>query len=245
MKKKNSEDSKRIKNLVGSKAMWELPEPVSILQFVQNDVNMTQIAFESHINKPIAVDDVFAAFLASTGNAIDPLPWIAIKPWLDNTREELDQFWIAFNSALAIQERMWCCDGDKYVSWANERIIIKIVARIRELSELDNSNTDECLMLQIKLAEWVMSAVESNPQSLRRMLTLLKKPHSLNDLTNRDRTNLNVFTAFVKLVATDKKLPTKKQVAIASCLVKEKRRLSRSLSELGLSGLPEAPKSSK
>ncbi len=239
-------NSSRAKKLVGDPAIWELPDPISITPYEEDGIRMTQISFESHLIqcKPVAVDKVFEAFLNLPKTAIDQFPWLAIKPWLDNTKEEVSKFWQAFSKASAIQERMWCLEGDKQVTWANERLVVDQVNHLRNLINSENFNTDDHYFHVIKLAEWLVHSVESEPQSLRRLYTLLKKPDSTKDCTNRERINRDVFFVFVKLVATQKKLPTKKQVEEASFLSKEKKMKSRAISELGLSGLPEALKSS-
>lgn len=240
-------NSSRAKKLVGDPAIWELPDPISITPYKEGGVRMTQISFESHLKqcKPVTVDKVFEAFLKLPENAIDQLPWLAIKPWLANTKDEVAKFWQEFSKASAIQERMWCLEGDKKVTWANERLVVDQVNYLRNLMNSEDFNLDDYHFHVIKLAEWVMHSVESEPSSLRRLYELLKKPQSISDRTNRERINREVFSAFIKLVATHKKLPTKKQVEEASFLSKEKRMKSRALLELGLSGLPEAPKSRK
>lgn len=143
---------------------------------------------------------------------------------------------------------MWCTSGDKFVTWQNERLLISMVHMTRKIL------TDEIkvpssigvfpfeVSFMVRMADWVMKAVETDPEASRRLHDLLKNPAAADDTTNRELINRSVFQAFARLVSVEQKIPSKRQVREAAYIAGDQNGrniASRAYRELGLNGLPK------
>jgi len=247
-KKTAAKGSSRKKKLVGPESNYVLPSPINVDIRLEKGERLTRLTFAHPVPSPVihSADTFFAQAFDQPEVLIDPAWWLVTKPWLQNTPVEIEEFWTSFNTAEAIQERMWCTSGDKFVSWQNERLLISTVHMTRRIltdeikvpSSIDIFPMEVTLMM--RLAEWVMKAVETDPAALRRLLTLLKNPKAANDTTNRERINRGVFESFARLVSVEQKLPSKKQVREGAYIADDdhgRSMASRAYDELGLSGL--------
>jgi hypothetical protein len=250
MDKKPTKNARK-KKLVGLASEYQTTPPISVERGEVDGTRLTKLIFPEPFPSPrtIPVDEVFAKAIIDPIMLVNPEWWYVIKPWLLNTSEEINAFWNSFNQPEAIQERLWCTEGDKFVTWRNERIILQMARKTRKIQTGDiqksPSITADIIELNFvnKLAEWVMDAVHEDPTSLRRLQTLINKPDAASDKTNRERTNRSVLEAFLTSVALHQKLPTKKTVREDSFISSDENGRSvawRALSELGLNGLPEA-----
>lgn len=248
---KNLGTTPRKKKLVGSAKTYVYPDPIFVEVSSHAGERRTRLTFAPPIPspEPQCPDRIFSEAIISPEILVDPALWFIIKPWLKNTPEEVETFWKSFNAPEAIQERYWNIDGDKFVTWSKERTLIHVVRAVRSIRSSEGNPTHSLTgsllegVLVDRLAEWVMDAVENDPGSLRRLLTLLKNPDATKDLTNRERVNRSVFEAFARAVAVHQRLPSKKQVREESFITSDANGRSiarRAFSELGLSGLPKA-----
>lgn len=248
---KKSGANSRKKKLVGSTKTYVYPDPIFVEVSSYAGERRTRLTFAPPIPspEPQCPDRIFAEAIISPEILVDPALWFVIKPWLKNTPQEVEAFWKSFNTPEAIQERLWNINGDKSVTWQKERALIQMVRKTQEILsvEIDPPPSTAIIppemVLMTNLAEWVMNAVEKDPESLRRLHTLLKNPEATKDLTNRERINRSVFEAFARTVAVHQRLPSKKQVrkdAFIRSDEKGRNIARRAFSELGLSGLPKA-----
>lgn len=217
---KKATTNSRKKKLVGPVSTYVMPSPIDVEIRTDRGERMTRLTFAHPLPSPVvhSADKFFAEAFEHPEVAVDPAWWLITKPWLQNEPAEVEEFWTTFNTAEAIQKRMWCTSGDKSVTWQNERLLIPMVHMTRKILSDEIKVPSSVglfpfeVTLMLKMAEWVMNAVETDPGSLRRLHTLLKNPEAANDTTNRERTNRGVFEAFARVVAVEQKLPTKKQV---------------------------------
>ena len=246
---KNPKTCSRKKKLIGPECAYVMQEPINVeTGTAENGERMTRLTFAHPLPSPVihSADKFFAQAFDHPEVLGDPAWWLVTKPWLQNDPAEVEVFWTAFNSAEAIQERMWCSNGDKFVTWQNERLLIPMVHMTRKILS-DEIKVPSSIgifpfevSLMFRLAEWVMKAVETDPESLRRLHTLLKKPAAANDTTNRERINRSVFESFARLVSVQQKLPCKKEVRKGAYIADDdngRRIAARAFDELGLSGL--------
>lgn len=243
--------STRKKKLVGLASDYQSIPPISVDSWERDGTRLTKLVFPEPLPSPrtIPVDEVFEKAILEPIMLVKTEWWYVIKPWLLNTSEEINAFWNSFNQPQAIQERLWCTEGDKFVTWRNERIILQMARTTRKIQtgDIQKSPSLKADFIELcfvnKLADWVMDAVHKDPPSLRRLQALLAKPDAASDKTNRERTNRSVLEAFLIAVALHQKLPTKKTVREDSFISSDdngRRIASRAFSELGLDGLPEA-----
>lgn len=245
---KKATTNSRKKKLVGPESAYVMQSPINVEIAINRGERMTRLTFAPPLPSPIihSADKFFADAFENPEILGDPAWWLVTKPWLQNEPAEVEEFWTAFNTAEAIQERMWCTSGDKSVTWQNERLLIPMVHMTRKILS-DEIKVPSSLgvfpfevSLMLRLAEWVMKAVETDPEALRRLHTLLKKPTAANDTTNRERINRSVFESFARLVSVQQKLPCKKEVREGAYIAGDengRRIAARAFDELGLSGL--------
>ena len=244
---KKTKTPSRKKKLVGPECAYIRQAPTEVEISTERGERLTRLTF-TFLPCPLtfSADKMFARAFNEPMVLLDPEWWLVIKPWLENTEVEVEAFWTKFNTAEAMQERIWCTNGDKSITWMNERLLIDMVHITKKLlsGELKAPQSMAIFPLEVELmnrmASWVMNAVESDPPSLRRLQTLLKNPKAANDTTNREIINRNVFGAFARLASVEHKLPTKKQVREGAYIADDdngRRIAARAYEELGLSGL--------
>lgn len=249
MHRKRSPSPPRKKKLFGPEHAYVVQEPIRVeTATAENGERMTKLTFSHPLPSPLihSADKAFAQAFEHPEDLVGFTWWFVIKSWLQNSPEEVEEFWEKFKSAEAIQERMWCTRGDKSVTWQKERVLIPMVHMTRKILSDQVKVPSQIglfpfeVTLMCKMAEWVMNAVEKDPASLRRLHTLLKNSKAAKDTTNRERINRGVFEAFVRIVAVEQKLPTKKEVREGAYIADDQDGrgvASRAFAALGLSGL--------
>lgn len=247
---KKAAKKSRKKKLVGPESNYVLPSPINVKTRTEKGERLTRLTFSPPVPSPVihSADKFFSQAFDQPEVLIDPAWWLVTKPWLQNDQKDIEKFWVKFNTAEAIQERMWYTSGDKFVTWQNERLLISMVQITRKIL-VDEIKVPASIgifpfevSLMLRLAEWVMKAVETDPEALRRLHDLLKDPAAANDTTNRELINRNVFEAFARLVSVEQKLPSKKQVREGAYIAADQNGRSiaaRAFRELGLNGLPK------
>jgi len=226
---------------------------------------MTTVSFDKPFVNPMvySADEIFGNAERCHGTLVDSLPWYFILPWLQNEPPEIESFWAKFDTPKAMQERRRAVSGTKFVNYSEERVVIGLAKEYLGLvwpqwviSPSDSpplltevyppgSAPNAALRDQIlqKLGTWVVKTVATDHEAAARMHRLLKSPNAGDD-PKGDQLSFNgkIFEAFVALVATERKLPTKNIVRRSAGMGGEQKDLtaaSEAFRDLGLGGLPQ------
>lgn len=209
---------------------------------------MTRLFFH-HLAEPLvhSADKFFKDALECPAILAEPLHWMPIKPWLANDPDEIAKFWHGFTTQSAITERMRATGGTKAVNWVEERKLIGVARATKRLMDSPEATSSPFVMtfdvvMLCKLGEWVVNSVHNDIEAPRRLHQLLKDPTAADEKLNRDLLSRNVFEAFARLVATERRLPRKCEVREAAFIGSDnsgRRQAARACAELGLGDLPE------
>lgn len=228
-------------------------EPIKVEKLTSdNGERMTRVTFVSGSYTPVAqcVDELFSLAKDSPSVFVGHLFWHSIRPWLENSPDDIASFWKHFNTPTAYDRRMKAVEGTTSTNRNPERVIVGLAKEIHGLRSSLETGTllssafpdpDQRESLQDlglkKLAEWVMNAVMNDHEAPRRLYDSLKsKP---DQKPSKDG---EVFNTFVHLVGKDQRLPTKKRVRHAVGLgddPEDYKAANKAYRKLGLNGLPE------
>lgn len=226
---------------------------------------MTTVNFDKPFLHPMvySADEIFANAVKLHGTLVDSLPWYFILPWLQNETAEIESFWAKFDTPMAMQERRRAVSGTKFVNYSEERRVVGLAKEYLGLvwpqcvllssdsppllTEVypPGSDANAALREQLlqNLGRWVVKTVASDPEAAARMHRLLNNPNAADDPTG-DQLSFNgkIFKAFVVLVATKRKLPTKSTLRRKAGIGAEQKDLtaaSKAYRDLGLGGLSQ------
>lgn len=231
-----------------------MKDPIKVEKFTSDAGKcMTRLTMrdgpDGHVDQ--SVEELLSIAIDEPSVLIGPVFWHALLPWLCNAPEDIESFWSSFNNDDAHHARVRAVNGVPFANQSKERQVIGLAKEARDLrtssegegllSGVFSSPSQRSSMEEIvtkKLGEWVLDAVIDDTTAPKRLHEVLKSQQSAEEGSKEGE----FFLAFVRLVVSELRLPTKKRVRHEAGLGDETEELtaaSRTYRKLGLSGLPE------